>query len=265
MLNLSLIELKLLTKSRSIKGYENKSEDDLIKILSELKTIINLSINKIRDIKENFNELRHAFPKLKIKEIRRSLYNIKNPENLSILKIKEIEKNLNELEESLSKLKKYYGNDDIEYKAIREVGNLINQSTDEDYYKPIKTTSVFDNKNNFIEYQSKRDKDKILSVPEYLHMIRPYLSNMINDHKIQGEWKIQLKMSINFISSKDFQENRTMHTKSHNVEIMMGKETDDIFKELFKSLLQRYQEGLEKSVRIRDFVFDSVDLLYSHL
>ena len=46
MLNLSLIELKLLAKSRSIKGYENKSEDDLIKILSELKTIINLSIIK---------------------------------------------------------------------------------------------------------------------------------------------------------------------------------------------------------------------------
>ena len=38
MLNLSLIELKLLAKKKSIKGYENKSEDDLIKILSELKT-----------------------------------------------------------------------------------------------------------------------------------------------------------------------------------------------------------------------------------
>ena len=187
MLNLSLIELKLLAKSRSIKGYENKSEDDLIKILSELKTIITLSINKIRDIKEHFNELRHAYPKLKINEIRRSLYNKKNPENLSILKIKEIEKNLNELEENLSKLKKYYANDDIEYKAIREVGNLFSQSTDEDYYKPIKTTSVFDNENNFIEYESKRDKDKILTLPEYLDMIRPYLSNMINDNKTQGE------------------------------------------------------------------------------
>ena len=160
MLNLSLIELKLLAKSRSIKGYENKSEDDLIKILGELKTIINLSINKIRDIKENFNELRHAFPKLKINEIRRSLYNIRNPENLSILKIKEIAKNLNELEESLSKLKKYYDNDDIEYKAIREVGNLFNQSTDEDYYKPIKTTSVFDNKNNISNIKIKEIKTK---------------------------------------------------------------------------------------------------------
>ena len=28
-------------------------------------------------------------------------------------------------------------------------------------------------------------------------MIRPYLSDIINDHKTQGEWKIQLTMAIN--------------------------------------------------------------------
>ena len=38
------------------------------------------------------------------------------------------------------------------------------------------------------------------------------------------------------MSCKDFQETRTMHTKSHNVEIMMGNETDDIIKDLFESL-----------------------------
>ena len=36
--------------------------------------------------------------------------------------------------------------------------------------------------------------------------IRPYLSDMINDHKTQSEWKIQWTMQINFISSKDFEE-----------------------------------------------------------
>ena len=70
-------------------------------------------------------------------------------------------------------------------------------------------------------------------------MIRPYLSDIINDHKTQGkgrihsgnkitehktqsEWKIKLTMAINFISSKDSDEIRTVHTKSNNVEIMMG-------------------------------------------
>ena len=35
MINLSLNELKVVAKSRGIKSYENKSEDDLIKILDE--------------------------------------------------------------------------------------------------------------------------------------------------------------------------------------------------------------------------------------
>ena len=35
MINLSLDELKLVANNRNIQGYENKSEDDLIKILSQ--------------------------------------------------------------------------------------------------------------------------------------------------------------------------------------------------------------------------------------
>ena len=29
--------------------------------------------------------------------------------------------------------------------------------------------------------------DKILSIKEYLNMVNPYLSDIINDHKAQGE------------------------------------------------------------------------------
>ena len=72
-------------------------------------------------------------------------------------------------------------------------------------------------------------------------------------------------MAINFISSKNSDETHTMHTKSNNVEIMMGSETDEIIKELFKYVLQRYQEGLEESMRGSEFIFDSVDALYYDL
>ena len=48
-------------------------------------------------------------------------------------------------------------------------------------------------------------------------------------------------------------------------EIMMGNETDEIIEELCESLLQKYQEGLEKSMRGSEFIYDSVDLLYFHL
>ena len=78
---------------------------------------------------------------------------------------------------------------------------------------------------------------------KYLNTIKPDLGDIINDHKTQGEWriysgnkiiehktqselKIQLTMAINFISSKDSDETRTMHGNSNNVEIMMGSETD---------------------------------------
>ena len=69
-------------------------------------------------------------------------------------------------------------------------------------------------------------------------------------------------MAINFISSKDSDETRTMHTKSNNVEIMMGSETNEIIEELFESFLQKYQEGLEESMRRSEFVYDSVDVFY---
>ena len=72
-------------------------------------------------------------------------------------------------------------------------------------------------------------------------------------------------MAINFISSKDSDETQTMHTKSNNVEILIGSNTDEIIKDLFESFLQKYQEGLEESMRGSEFVYDSVDVLYYNL
>ena len=45
----------------------------------------------------------------------------------------------------------------------------------------------------------------------------------------------------------------------------MGSKTDDIIDELLKLFLQKYQEGLEKSMRANEFIFDSVYLLYYNL
>ena len=97
-------------------------------------------------------------------------------------------------------------------------------------------------------------------------MVGPYLSDIINDHESPknlrvhsssevidyetqfGEWGTRLTVSINIISSKDSDETCNMHAKSDNIETMIGSETDDIIDELFESLLQIYQEGLEESV-----------------
>ena len=91
MINLSLNELKLFAKSRSIQDYKGESEEDLIKIHSKPKPKINLFKKKIKEIKKDFNELKYSFSRSKINKFRRSLHNIKN-QNLSAPEIKVTEK-----------------------------------------------------------------------------------------------------------------------------------------------------------------------------
>ena len=130
-------------------------------------------------------------------------------------------------------------------------------SIDEDYYEPIIVKSAFDG--NYIQNESEGDKGKNLSIKKYLKMIKPYLSHLINNHKTRGlvryhsrnkswheetssEWKIQLTMAINFISSKDSDETRTMHTKRNNVEIMIGSET----MKLSRTFLNLFSKNIKK-------------------
>ena len=91
-------------------------------------------------------------------------------------------------------------------------------------------------------------------------MIRPYLRDLINNHKTpmktdkvinnesqSGEWKIQLVILNRRISSKDFEETRSIYSASNNIEIFMGSDTDEIIDKLFDTILQRFQEAKETS------------------
>ena len=149
----------------------------------------------------------------------------------------------------------YYDDDDFEFRGIENIQDLLKILI----YKPILVKSCYNN--NYIQYESKGDN--ILTVEEYLALIEPYLRELINYYKNKGEWKIQLTAQINFISLKpDSDETRVMHTKSDNKEFINGSDTDEIIKELFKSLLQRYQEKLQEKMRGSDFAFDGVNFLY---
>ena len=166
---------------------------------------------------------------------------------------------LDELDEKISKLNKYYHDNDFEFRGIRNVQDLFKSSIDKDYYKPTLVKSGYNS--NYIQYESKGDK--ILTIKEYLGLIEPYLADMINDYKSKGEWKIQLTAEIKFASLKPHpNETRIMHTKSDNTEIMTGSDTNEVIEELFKSFLQRYQEGLQEKMRGSEFEFDGVNLLY---
>ena len=50
----------------------------------------------------------------------------------------------------------------------------------------------------------------MLSIKDHFNKIEAYPNNFIDDHKTQGECKIQSKMAIKFISSKDSDETQTI-------------------------------------------------------
>ena len=116
-------------------------------------------------------------------------------------------------------------------------------------YKPRKIPGTFDNK--YIEYES-GSKGK-LTVKEYLKNIELYLCKMINNLKTSCELKIYLTIKMNFVPTTGSGECYQMHSKSGNSEIMTGFYTDEIINELFEYLVQRYQVGLEQSIKGSNF------------
>ena len=91
-------------------------------------------------------------------------------------------------------------------------------------------------------YESRGDKDAKLALYEYFDKIKPYLKDMIDDHKSKGEWKIQLSMRIIFVSFIDSNETRETHTKSDNIIIMSGIETEDVINDLLTLFVKDIKE-----------------------
>ena len=94
MLNLSLDELKLVAKSKDIKGYKSISRERLLSALCESESVESKNSfddKGLKKIREDFNELRDRISKPQINKIRKNLYSTKNPKYLSKQKIKEIE------------------------------------------------------------------------------------------------------------------------------------------------------------------------------
>ena len=169
-------------------------------------------------------------------------------------------KNLTKLKKSL-KFKKFHGDidsvdyddldnyddnydfadDDDEYRKIGSIRRLF-KKFDRDYYKPIRTDYGFGGRNNsYKENTSKGDRYENLSPKEYLKMIRPYLRDLINNHKPltelndeanddddteRGEWKIQLVMQNNCISTKNVEDTRTIYSASKPVDQAIEKSNE---------------------------------------
>ena len=111
---------------------------------------------------------------------------------------------------------------------IVDIKNLFEQ--EEDYYKPVKIGNSYNS--NYIEYGSNGDRNKTLSIKEQLDEIKRNLKYIINNLKKSGTWKIQL--TINFVSSKDINEEGETLSKSVSIEIMIYGKAYEVIKELFE-------------------------------
>ena len=182
------------------------------------------------------------------KKITKELYEIERKENLSDREKEKIYDDLVKLVKTLDKKEtyQYHYRDDLNYYGIRDIENLFtnDDNDDDNYYKPILVKSSF--KNNYKYCESRGDKDKKLSVKQYFCKIMPYLTELINHHRTIrnnfNELKIQVNMHVNFISSNDTGEIRTIFVWSNNEEMRLGNETDDIIKGFLNSFLNNYQK-----------------------
>ena len=150
--------------------YFNSSTNDEIK-------------SKINDVRLILSRLGNIVTKNDRKKIRKERYEIEKRQNLLKNEKEKIYDDLVKLANILDEKKehKHSDRDDLDYFGIRELEKLFDDIDDDNYYKPVLIRSSFEG--NYKRYESRGDKDKKLSVKQYLYMIIPYLSDLINDHK----------------------------------------------------------------------------------
>ena len=85
-----------------------------------------------------------------------------------------------------------------------------------------------------------------------LNKIETYLKNIITNFQNSDTWKFQLTIAINFISSKDTEEERVLHSHSDNMTFTTYSHANDVIDKLYKSLRSKYQDILETSMKGND-------------
>ena len=73
----------------------------------------------------------------------------------------------------------------IQVRILRDFNNFFqHEEKQENCYKPVRVSNIWSN--NYIEYESNGNKNKTLSVEEYLNKISPYLKDILNNLKKSG-------------------------------------------------------------------------------
>ena len=89
------------------------------------------------------------------------------------------------------------------------------------------------------------------------------MRNKIINLKNSDTWKIQLTVTVDFISSEHVDKEPVIHSDSNHTEfIVLYDNVNEFLKEVLESLLSRYQIHLETPMRASDFIFDTVRLMH---
>ena len=257
---------------------EEIKEDNALAI----DTLINISkeeINKLKEIKILFENIYNTLSNDEKDKIRSRIYEIKQIFNHYMKLNKKLSKKgrkiskaqclqINKTKVGVNRLHAYLKNkaqannnkNNVQVDPDTYLSGLNELFNYNDYYKPIKTRSAFND--NYELYVS--NGDEISSINEYFDKITIDLQNLINNKKRQGEWKLQITMKIIFISFNDNDKQQIMYTTKDNVSIMRAYATNDIINELFYTFRTRYQAGLETSMVGSNFTFDHIDYLEYH-
>ena len=134
---------------------------------------------------------------------------------------------------------------------------------EEIYYEPRKIKGAFGG--NYVEYESNGDTDEISLIEGYLKKIRPYLSDIIDEHK--DGWKIQLaaEMAFSTVSEKDSEKLHPIYMHSDNSKVYIGSETSEVVNKLFKSFLNEYQYVLKTKMKKSGLTYDRLRAFYYKL
>ena len=121
--------------------------------------------------------------------------------------------------------------DDLQYQGITELKPLYNYTILDEYYEP----DLFDSalERNYEMYRINGDKDKELSLIDYLYTVRPNVVNLMTKKKV-NERKVQLAISIIFLNyiTNDTAEK---YVHSDNVIIRPTDDSNEITAKLYNS------------------------------
>ena len=143
------------------------SKEELIislwKSKQSIAELLNNSPNddKLSDIRRILNRLRDILPKKYRKETLKKHCEIENNRNLSEQEKEEINDDFTKLVRVLDKKEKYSpnGRDDFDYYGIRDIENLFDEASEEDYCKPILVKSLFKGNCKYYEAEGIKKKD----------------------------------------------------------------------------------------------------------